>query len=220
MSPDHLPALTQISPTPVHLLPPVRDEVSIANRGHQKHLEKVVNDAIPDEGLALTAPTLRGDKAAGSDMSEDSHKGGTQASVLDPKDAARGVTSDAESDASVYEFPNPWAKIRYQCREPFAEFLGCVILMTFGDGINVQALFAAIVDPSSPKGDYLSVSFGWGIAVAMAVYVCGGVSGHINPAVTLSLALFRGFPWKKVPGYIFAQSEFFKQTLFDGTHGD
>lgn len=77
--------------------------------------------------------------------------------------------------------------------------------MTFGDGINVQALFAAIVDPSSPKGNYLSVSFGWGIAVAMAVYVCGGVSGHINPAVTLSLALFRGFPWKKVPVYWFAQ---------------
>lgn len=124
---------------------------------------------------------------------------------MDPKEAERGVTSDAESDASVYGFPNPWAKIRYQCREPLAEFLGCFVLMTFGDGINIQALFAEIYDPASPKGNYLSVSFGWGIAVAMAVYVCGGISGHINPAVTLSLALFRGFPWKKVPVYWIAQ---------------
>lgn len=186
---------------------PVRDEVSQANRGHARHLEQVVNDAIPDEGLTMTAPTLQGEKAAPSDSSTGSHKRDTQASIIDPKEAERGVSSDVDSDSSEYDFPNPWAKIRYQCREPFAEFLGCVILMTFGDGINVQALFAAIVDPSSPKGNYLSVSFGWGIAVAMAVYVCGGVSGHINPAVTLSLALFRKFPWKKVPIYWFAQSE-------------
>jgi len=40
----------------------------------------------------------------------------------------------------------------------------------------------------------------------MGVWVSGGISGgHINPAVTLALATWRGFPWRKVPGYMFAQ---------------
>lgn len=42
--------------------------------------------------------------------------------------------------------------------------------------------------------------------MGIGVWVAGGISGgHINPAVTLSLACFRGFPWKKVPGYVLAQ---------------
>lgn len=44
------------------------------------------------------------------------------------------------------------------------------------------------------------------LTVRFGVYICGGISGaHINPAVTLALAIFRGFPWKKVPGYVLAQ---------------
>ena len=41
---------------------------------------------------------------------------------------------------------------------------------------------------------------------ALGVWVSGGISGgHINPAVTIALATFRDFPWKKVPAFIFAQ---------------
>jgi aquaglyceroporin related protein len=56
------------------------------------------------------------------------------------------------------------------------------------------------------QGSYLSISFGWGIGVMCGVYTAGGISGaHLNPAVTLGLATFRGFPWRKVPGYAAAQ---------------
>jgi glycerol uptake facilitator protein len=95
--------------------------------------------------------------------------------------------------------------------ELLAEYFGTFILICFGDGVVAMAVAAlnqsgrgsAIFDAS---GDWLIITFGWGFAVAMAVYVAGGVSGaHINPAVTLASALRRGFPWSKVPGYWAAQ---------------
>lgn len=44
------------------------------------------------------------------------------------------------------------------------------------------------------------------IAVALGVWVSAGISGgHLNPAITIALATFRGFPWRKVPAYVFAQ---------------
>ena len=53
---------------------------------------------------------------------------------------------------------------------------------------------------------YLAINLAWGIAVTLGCYVAGGVSGaHMNPAVTLAVAVHRGFPWRKVPAYVVAQ---------------
>ncbi|KAF8887185.1 aquaporin [Infundibulicybe gibba] len=105
------------------------------------------------------------------------------------------------------KYPNRWSRYREMIREPFAEFLGVAILIIFGTGVVCQVVLSSSTDVApSPKGEYLSISLGWGVGTAMGVWVSGGVSGgHINPAVTIALATYRGFPWKKVPIYIFAQ---------------
>ncbi|KAF9450558.1 major intrinsic protein superfamily membrane channel protein [Macrolepiota fuliginosa MF-IS2] len=105
------------------------------------------------------------------------------------------------------QHPNWWSKYRMMIREPAAEFLGVAILIIFGNGVVCQTILS--MNPAVapfPRGDWLGLNFGWAVGVAMGVWVSGGISGgHINPAVTLALAAFRGFPWKKVPIYIFAQ---------------
>jgi glycerol uptake facilitator protein len=98
--------------------------------------------------------------------------------------------------------------------EGLSEFLGCFVLIAFGDGVVAMAVAAlnqsgrAATDHTIflASGDWLLITWGWCLAVVMAIYVAGGISGaHINPAVTIALAVRRGFPWTKVPLYIFAQ---------------
>jgi len=98
-------------------------------------------------------------------------------------------------------------QIRQVMREPMAEFAGVAVFVLFGTGVDCQV--ALSTNPgvaSSPKGDFLSVNFGWAIGLALGVWISGGISGgHINPAITMAMATWRGFPWRKVPVYIFAQ---------------
>ncbi|MEW5974636.1 MAG: MIP family channel protein [Acidobacteriota bacterium] len=86
-------------------------------------------------------------------------------------------------------------------RELLAEFLGTFILIVFGNGVVAQVVLS-----SGQNGSYLSINLAWGLAVAMGVYVAGGVSGaHLNPAVSLALAVRRDLPWRKVVPYSLAQ---------------
>jgi len=94
--------------------------------------------------------------------------------------------------------------------ELLAEFLGTFTLLIFGLGVVAHfVLRNAVGDPLPAPGsfgNFTTINFAWGFGVVMGVYVAGGVSGaHINPAVTTSLALKRGFPWGKVGPYILAQ---------------
>jgi hypothetical protein len=75
------------------------------------------------------------------------------------------------------QFPNRWAKIRNDYKEPFAEFWGTCILILFGNGVNCQVVLSKLT-----QGSYLSISHGWGIGVMCGVYAAGGVSGaHMSP---------------------------------------
>jgi MIP family channel proteins len=86
-------------------------------------------------------------------------------------------------------------------RELSAEFFGTFILVVFG-----TAVVAQVVLSKQTAGQYLSINLGWGLAVMMGMFVAGGISGaHLNPAVTLSFAISRGFPWGKVIPFFIAQ---------------
>jgi glycerol uptake facilitator protein len=86
-----------------------------------------------------------------------------------------------------------------------AEFFATSVLILGGVGAVANVGLA----PRLAAGgyDWNTIAWGWGIAVMVAVYVGGGVTGaHINPAVTLALAVKRGFPWNKVAPYWIAQT--------------
>jgi len=86
-------------------------------------------------------------------------------------------------------------------RELLAEFLGTFILIVFG-----TAVVAQVVLSNEKNGQYLSINIGWGLGVTMGMFIAGGVTGaHLNPAVTLALAVQNKLPWGKVLPYCLAQ---------------
>ncbi|MER8086346.1 MIP/aquaporin family protein [Streptomyces sp. NPDC056230] len=88
-----------------------------------------------------------------------------------------------------------------------AEFLGTMVLILFGCGVVAQVVAGgALTDPPGGLGNHDSIAWAWGLGVTLGVYVAARLSGaHLNPAVTLSLAAFKDFPWKKVAPYTLAQ---------------
>ena len=89
-----------------------------------------------------------------------------------------------------------------------AELVGTMILILFGVGVVAQVVAGGgLTTPPGGLGNHDSISWAWGLGVTMGVYVAARLSGaHLNPAVTLALAAFKGFPWAKVAPYMVAQT--------------
>lgn len=84
-----------------------------------------------------------------------------------------------------------------------AEFAGTAILILFGLGVVAQVSTSA----DGSLGDHDSIAWAWGLGVTLGVYVAARLSGaHLNPAVTIALAAFKGFSWRKVLPYSIAQT--------------
>jgi len=107
-------------------------------------------------------------------------------------------------------------------RNFLAEFLGTFILVLFGDGAVAQWLLS---DQSSGNkgGTFLNVCLGYGLALMLGICMSGGVSGgHLNPAVTLSMAVLKKLRWAQVPVYMLAQylGAFFACLVLWGNYAD
>ena len=100
-----------------------------------------------------------------------------------------------------------------------AEFAGTAILILFGVGVVAQVTTSA----DGSLGDHDSIAWAWGFGVTLGVYVAARLSGaHLNPAVTIALAAFKGFSWKKVAPYVVAQTlgAFFAALIVRATYAD
>tara|TARA_B100001057_G_C22527804_1_gene824549 strand:- start:21 stop:713 length:693 start_codon:yes stop_codon:yes gene_type:complete len=84
-----------------------------------------------------------------------------------------------------------------------AEFVGTTILLYLGNGVNANV---SLKKTYGSESGWLVISLGWGLAVFMGVVISGSFSGgHLNPAVSVGLAIVGKFSWSLVPGYILAQ---------------
>src|ERR687889_650887 len=83
------------------------------------------------------------------------------------------------------------------------EFIGTMILIILGDGVVAGVLLRS---SKAENSGWIVITFGWAMAVAVAVYCVGQFSGAaINPAVTIAFAVTGQFEWALVPGYLIAQ---------------
>ncbi|RIA98684.1 aquaporin-like protein [Glomus cerebriforme] len=110
-------------------------------------------------------------------------------------------TGEATEDVIVIQ-DSGWQFVKFKFREPFAEFLGTFILVAFGVGSIAQTVLS-----KGLNGNWITIALGFGLGLALGIVVSGNYSGgHLNPAVTITLAVYRKFPWIKVPVYITAQT--------------
>ncbi|WFD33027.1 hypothetical protein MSPP1_004084 [Malassezia sp. CBS 17886] len=109
--------------------------------------------------------------------------------------------------ASAGKLPAAWVRRRRAWREYLAEFWGTFTILLFGAGVECQVrLHLDETGRGGVFGDYLSCRLAWASGVALGAWVAGGISGaHINPVVTVAMALLRRFPRGKILGYMAAQ---------------
>ena len=85
-----------------------------------------------------------------------------------------------------------------------AEFLGTAILLLLGIGVNANTSLKNTI--GNKDSGWVLVSMAWGLSVFIAVFITGQFSGaHLNPAVTIGLAVTGKFSWSLVTGYVIAQ---------------
>jgi len=127
---------------------------------------------------------------------------------ITPVDNIENAGSSSSHDESSIMAPPPedynadlwWPRTRAVCQDFFSEFAGTMVLILFGDGVVAQVVLS-----EGEKGNYQSISWGWGLGVMLGFLVSKKSGGHLNPAVTLCNCLYRGLPWRKFPVYFMGQ---------------
>ncbi|KAG9763045.1 aquaporin, partial [Aureobasidium melanogenum] len=114
-------------------------------------------------------------------------------------------TTLAPEDEEVLDEPAPfnsWAIVRAKFQDALGEWLGTTIFVAIGVSSNL----AVATGEAQHPGIYQNMYWGWGLAVMLGIYISGGSSGaHLNPAVSIPLWIYRGFPARKLPVFVLFQ---------------
>ncbi|TIA29539.1 aquaporin-like protein [Aureobasidium pullulans] len=115
-------------------------------------------------------------------------------------------TTLAPEDEDVLDEPAPFnslATVRAKFQDALGEWLGTTIFIAIGVSSNL----AVATGESQHPGIYQNMYWGWGLAVMLGIYISGGSSGaHLNPAISIALWIYRGFPARKLPTFIIFQA--------------
>ena len=144
------------------------------------------------EGLAMDDPPLYPDDASAmdtehdnQDLDDDEHW--FEDFPLKPND---GIAED-----EIHNLHTHWSVIRLRFREPLAELLAVTVQLTLGFCANL-----AVTTSNGSAGVAGQTCWAWGLASMVGIYIAGGISGaHLNPAISLMLYIYRGFPIRKMP---------------------
>lgn len=110
---------------------------------------------------------------------------------------------DPETD-EIHNLHTHWSVIRLRFREPLAELLAVTCQLTLGFCADLVVTLSST--SSNPAGNEATTDWAWGLATMVGIYIAGGISGaHLNPAISIMLWIYRGFPLRKVPTYVLAQ---------------
>ncbi|SCV69969.1 BQ2448_1363 [Microbotryum intermedium] len=114
-------------------------------------------------------------------------------------------------EAQVQHAAPPMWLTHWESRRPIlltecvAEMIGVFFYVFFGLGASA-AFFLSTVAKESGFGSLLTIGFAYGGGIVFAlITVCSTSGGHLSPSYTIAFAVFKGFPWRKVPFYILAQ---------------
>jgi aquaglyceroporin related protein len=128
---------------------------------------------------------------------------------LDSHEATQSEQEDQEIEKREHEaqqdyynqYRNPIARLRAQYPQASAEFLATFIYLFLGICVNLS-----VATSESATGSFETQAWGWGFAVMIGIYLAGGVSGaHLSPTISISLTIYRGFPWRMAVVYICVQ---------------
>ena len=128
------------------------------------------------------------------------------------------VRGESRIDLKPYEEQESRKMVKFPelLKQFSAEVLGTFLLVFFGDGAIAQKVIGK-------DGTFLNIALGYGFALMIGIFVSGGISGgHLNPAVTLTMAIFKKCSWIQVPVYMLGQylGAFIAAAMLYGVYSD